>query len=273
MTCRNNICYHNENLYRFSYETKTYQEAKDECTRNAGSLAVVKDVETWQALSKCCDGDSNEEAFYWIGLRKCKNWFNLQQFRWEEENTCKALPYFSEDSPHFNHHECQAVSVNPNALFNNGFPLSKSEPCNTPKYFVCQYNVNSNNESPSVWGEGKPILLTPYAFIVPIVACLLLFAVVKIYDCNKKRLLANNLKLSSSSSGYNTSATAPPLQHLNRTEHIYEFVSFSDSKPDGNKGDTNGNYKTEKQEGYRTEQTPAINPSLATPNVYVNTNG
>merc|ERR1712136_381503 len=235
MTCRNNICYYNDNLYKFSYEAKTYQEAKDECARNAGSLAVVKDVDTWKALSQCCDGDSNEEAFYWIGLKRCKDWFTLQQFRWEEEETCKALPYLAEESELFSDDECQAVSVNPNALFNDGFP----------------------------------ILLTPYAFIVPIVACLLMFIVVKIYDCNKKRLLANNLKLSSPSNGDNTSATTPPLQYYNRTEHIYEYVS----SPDGQRGDTNGNYKTERQQSHHTEQTPAINPNHSTPNVYVNTNG
>jgi len=269
MTCRNNICYHNENLYKFSYEAKTYQEAKDECAKNAGSLAVVKDVDTWQALSTCCDGDSNEETFYWIGLKRCKDWFTLQQFKWEEEETCKALPYLSEESQLLSDHECQAVSVNPNALFNDGFPLSKSEPCETPNPFVCQYNVNTNHETPSVWSDGRPILLTPYAFIVPIVACLLMFIVVKIYDCNKKRLLANNLKLSSPSNGDNTSATTPPLQYYNRTEHIYEYVS----SPDGQRGDTNGNYKTERQQSHHTEQTPAINPNHSTPNVYVNTNG
>jgi len=266
MTCRNNICYYNDNLYKFSYEAKTYQEAKDECARNAGSLAVVKDVDTWKALSQCCDGDSNEEAFYWIGLKRCKDWFTLQQFRWEEEETCKALPYLAEESELFSDDECQAVSVNPNALFNDGFPLSKSDPCKTSNHFVCQYDVNTNYESPSIWSDGRPILLTPYAFIVPIVACLLMFIVVKIYDCNKKRLLANNLKLSSPPSG---SATAAPLQHYNRNEHIYESVSF----PDGQRGDTNGNYKTEKQESHPTKQTPAINPDHTTSNLYVNTNG
>jgi len=92
-----------------------------------------------------------------------------------------------------------------------------------------------------------------------------MFIVVKIYDRHKKRLLKNNLKLSPPSSG---SATAPPLQHYNRTEHIYEHLSL----PHGQRGDTNGNYKAEKQESHHIEQTPATNPNHATPNVYVNTN-
>ena len=206
MTCNTDYCYHDGKFYRFSSDTKNFDEAKTECIRNAGTLAVVEDKITWEKLAECC-GNPLYTTFYWIGLTRCVGTDDL--FRWADESVCINPQPLHVQVPRLRKNKCESVYVNPTIL-KNGFPLARARPCNSAEYYVCERHYNKAKApmttavSPTLIANQTTILpfnrfttttdsnnvtvvknsevvdsLAPYFMLLPIVMCLLLFIFAK----------------------------------------------------------------------------------------------
>ena len=154
-------CAHDRNIFIFSESPASFQEAKDRCKQNGGTLAGNLDLSSYSALLECC---SVGQSSYWIGLEnvaasKCDN-RNSPGFQWIGSRTCSDGSPLNIKVSHVNNKECKAVTIQTRGSdTNRNVPSARVENCknnNNNNFYICQTAKQNRNPKLTTTTMKKP---------------------------------------------------------------------------------------------------------------------